>query len=62
MEMRFSVGSGATFGFSAGGSWQPEPQADEPPMSLNVMMIQGSYGQFFAPEFTPFGQVEAEEG
>lgn len=26
MEMRFSVGSGVTFGFSAGGSYQPEPE------------------------------------
>lgn len=62
VTMGFKPGSSFTFGFDVGGgSPEPTPQADEPPMSLNVMMIQGSYGQFFIPEFTPFGQAEVEE-
>lgn len=39
----------------------PEGGASDAPLSLNVMMIQGSYGQYFIPEFTPFGQAEIEE-
>ena len=37
MEMRFSVGSGVTFGFSAGGSYQPEPS----PGGDGVSIIKG---------------------
>lgn len=39
----------------------PEGGGSDEPLSLNVMMIQGSYGQYFIPEFTPFGQAEIEE-
>ena len=55
MEMRFSVGSGVTFGFSTGGSYQPEPVSDgRTPFGSPVVTDKG-FGKFHVPENTPFG-------
>ena len=60
MEMKFSVGSGVTFGFNVGAGHQPEPEPAQggTPATMSPVFISDG---FVTPLVTPCGIATRQE-